>query len=63
VGGEPEMTEEEQFKELVNHAVANRTDEPPSDPKEFDIYADMHYNLYMFIKGEWTSIGLNVTPI
>lgn len=56
------MTEEEQFKQLVNYAVENRSDTPPDGPKEFDIYADTHYNLYMFIKGEWTNIGLNVTP-
>lgn len=57
------MTEEEQFNQLVAWAVQNKSDTPPQDPKEFDIYADSHYNLYMFIKGEWTNIGLNVTPL
>lgn len=57
------MTEEEQFKQLVNYAVANKSDTPPSEPKEFDVYADNHYNLYMFIKDEWKNIGLNVTPL
>lgn len=57
------MTEEEQFKQLVNYAVENRSDTPPENPREFDIYSDTHYNLYMFIKGEWTNIGLNVTPL
>jgi hypothetical protein len=57
------MTEQEQFKKLVDIAVKKRSDIPPVDPREFDIYSDMHYNLYMFIKGEWTDIGINVTPI
>lgn len=57
------MTEEEQFAKIVAHAIQNRSDVAPSEPKEFDVYADMHYNLYMFIKGEWNSIGLNVTPL
>jgi hypothetical protein len=57
------MTEEENFKRLVDIAVKKRSDIPPVDPREFDIYSDMHYNLYMFIKGEWTDIGINVTPI
>lgn len=56
------MTEEEKFKKIVDHAVQNRNDMPPENPQEFDVYADSHYNLYMFIKGEWKNIGLNVTP-
>ena len=57
------MTEEEKFKQLVEKAVENRSDTPPEDAKEFDVYADKHYNLYMFIKEKWTKIGINVTPI
>lgn len=57
------MTEEEQFKKLVIYAIENRSDTPPTGAKEFDIYADSHYNLYMFIKGEWASIGINVSPL
>lgn len=56
------MTEEEQFKQIVDVAMSQRSDTPPEDPKEFDVYADMHYNLYMYIKSEWVNVGLNVTP-
>lgn len=57
------MTEEEQFKQILNQAVKSRSDIPPETPQEFDIYCDMHYNLYMRIKKEWVNIGLNVSPL
>jgi hypothetical protein len=53
---------EDQFQKILDFAIANRTDDAPENAKEFDVYADMHYNLYMFINGEWANIGLNVTP-
>jgi hypothetical protein len=59
---ELQMTEEEKFKKIVNEAINNRSDSAPEFPQEFDVYADMHYNLYMFIKNEWINVGLNVTP-
>ena len=57
------MSDEELFNKIISVAVENKTDEPPENPEEFDVYADSNYNLYMFIKGEWKNIGLNVTPI
>jgi len=57
------MSDEELFNKIISVAVENKTDEPPENPEEFDVYADNNYNLYMFIKGEWKNIGLNVTPI
>lgn len=57
------MTEQEQFDALVKFALENRTENPPENPNEFDIYSDMNYNLYMYIKGEWTGIGVNMTPL
>lgn len=57
------MDEKEYFDQLIKAAMQNLTDTPPESPSEFDIYADTNYNLYMFIKGEWTNIGLNVTPL
>lgn len=53
--------EKEQFDILIRHAIANKTDVPPENPNEFDIYCDNHYNIHMFLKGEWTNVGLNVT--
>jgi len=57
------MSDEDLFNKIISVAVENKTDEPPENPEEFDVYADNNYNLYMFIKGEWKNIGLNVTPI
>lgn len=57
------MNDEELFKQIIKDATDNPTDVPPENPQEFSVYCDTHYNLYMFIKGEWTSIGLNVTPL
>lgn len=57
------MNEQEVFQQLLNKALDNKTDTPPQNPNEFDIYADTHYNIYMCIKGEWQSIGINATPL
>jgi hypothetical protein len=51
------------FQEMLDHLLANRSDTPPESPAEFDSYIDMHYNLHMFIKGEWTNVGVNFTPV
>ena len=52
--------ERQHFGQMIKSARENLTDTPPSDPKEFDIYADTNYNMYMFIKGEWKFIGTNI---
>lgn len=57
------MNEQDNFKALMKFAVDNRSDTPPESAQEFDIYCDEHYNLYMFIKGDWVNIGINVTPV
>lgn len=57
------MNDEELFKQIIKDATDNPTDAAPENPQEFSVYCDTHYNLYMFIKGEWTNIGLNVTPL
>ena len=57
------MNEKEVFEQIISTAVENRSDNAPENPYEFQVYCDTHYNLYMFIKGEWSNIGLNVTPI
>lgn len=57
------MTEEEQFRLLVQQAIDNRQASAPEAGDEFDIYADMHYNLFMMVKGKWTSMGINLTPL
>lgn len=57
------MTEQEMFKKIVDEAIAHRSDTPPENPAEFQVYSDSHYNLYMFVKGEWINLGLNMTPL
>lgn len=57
------MTEEEMFQQLLNQAIENKSGEMPESPNEFDLHVDNHYNVYMYIKGEWTNVGLNVTPL
>lgn len=51
------------FDELLNNAVKEKSDNFPESPSEFDIHVDSHYNVFMFIKGNWTKTGLNVTPL
>jgi hypothetical protein len=48
---------------MLDYLLANRSDTPPESPAEFDSYIDLHYNLHMFIKGEWVSVGVNFTPV
>lgn len=55
------MNEKEVFESLLKEAVKNKSDIPPEGPEEFDIYVDNHYNVFMFIKNEWQTTGLNVT--
>jgi hypothetical protein len=55
--------DQEMFQEMLDYLLANRSDTPPESPAEFDAYIDMHYNLYMFIKGEWVNVGVNFTPV
>ena len=57
------MNEEDIFYQLVKNAIENKSDIAPDSPAEFDIYCDNHYNLHMFIKGEWSNTGLNVMQI
>lgn len=55
--------EKANFQALVNKAIESRSDTAPESPSEFDIYCDNHYNIHMFLKGEWVNVGLNVTPL
>lgn len=57
------MNEQKMFEQLLDQAVRDRSDEMPDKPEEFDLHVDNHYNVYMCIKGEWQSVGLNVTPM
>ena len=61
--GMPNTREEDLFQEIVDLAVENPTDVAPENPNELDVYCDSHYNVYMFIKNEWTSTGINVTAL
>ena len=57
------MDDKEVFNQIMKNAVDDRSDIKPEIPQEFDVYCDMDYNLYMFIKGEWSSIGINVESL
>ena len=57
------MTEEEKFNEVLKNAIENKSETPPDNPQEFDVYSDNNYNLYMFVKDKWIELGLNVTMI
>lgn len=57
------MTEQEEFKAIVDAAVQNRSSDKPENAEEFQVHCDNHYNLYMYIKGEWQNMGINVTAM
>jgi len=60
-----DMTEEEfeLFQEMLQGLLENKSATPPENPAEFDAWADNDYNVHMFIKGEWQSIGINLSPL
>jgi hypothetical protein len=57
------MDDKDIFNQIMKSAVENKSEDKPQSPQEFDVYCDMDYNLYMFIKGEWSSIGVNVESL
>lgn len=53
----------EMFEALIREAIANRSDEFPENPEEFDVHVDNNYIFYMFIKNEWVNVGIDVSII
>ena len=55
--------ESEMFEAIIQAALELRSDTFPENPAEFDLHVDNDYNFYMFIKGQWTKTGINVSVI
>lgn len=51
------------FEALIREALDNRTNVFPEDPSEFDVHVDENYVFYMFIKGEWVNVGIDISVI
>lgn len=51
------------FEALIYEALQNRSDVFPEDPLEFDVHVDSNYIFYMFIKGKWVNVGIDISII
>ena len=51
------------FEQLIRTAIELKSDEFPENPEEFSVHVDNNYIFYMFIKGEWVNVGIDVSII